>query len=106
LIAEQVEREVKKRLGDGGNGFNGESEGGARKKVKAKEKEKEKEVEKVKEKKKKVEKVATGLGTGLSPNDSRIVIAGLGHSILHGTHSSLPQFCSTSTLKLSERTNP
>lgn len=81
LIAEQVEREVKKRLGEGMNGGNHDSES-ARKKMKGK----EKEVEKVKEKKKKSEKVATGLGTGLSSGDSRIVIAGLGHSILHGTH--------------------
>jgi hypothetical protein len=82
FIAEQVAKEVQEKLKNAGNV--GAEPAAKKKSTKGKEKEDVQVPQKKKKVKEKKDKFANGLGTGLSPGDSRIVIAGQGHSILHG----------------------
>ncbi|GAA6008192.1 hypothetical protein JCM11491_001924 [Sporobolomyces phaffii] len=88
FIAEQVAREVQEKMRNAARNSPEASEAVKKKGNKGKDKDKDKEAEKSKEKKKKErekkEKFVNGLGTGLPPGDGRIVIPGIGHSILHG----------------------
>ncbi|GAA5948116.1 hypothetical protein JCM3765_007117 [Sporobolomyces pararoseus] len=80
FISERVKKEVEEKLRK-----TAESSATKKKPVKSKEKEEEKSKEKKKKTKEKKDKMANGLGTGLSPGDSRIVIASSDpQSILHG----------------------
>lgn len=88
-IAEQVAKEVQEKLRNAAaaTSFGGDhsgSEPAKKKRAKGKHKDDAQSKEKKKKTKDKKEVFPDGLGTGLSPGDSRIVIAGLGHSILHG----------------------
>ncbi|GAA6060013.1 hypothetical protein JCM10212_001171 [Sporobolomyces blumeae] len=88
----QLAKRLEGYLGDDAGGAEGAVDSSSaagddvngKKKGKGKAKEKDKVEDKTKKSKAKKDKAPTGLGTGLSPGDSRIVIGGPGYSILHG----------------------
>jgi len=104
FIAEQVAKEVQEKLKNAGNV--GAEPAAKKKSTKGKEKEDVQVPQKKKKVKEKKDKFANGLGTGLSPGDSRIVIAGQGHSILHGTLYLLYSQSSTDIEKLNLFSRP